>query len=290
MITIRKLMSFSPATRWRKTVRLLETYERSEATDHAYLLALTRLVRDGDLPPSVVDAADRLCGVLARSEPGDPLLRAVNTLRNRLAAHLGVEPADWDLSQPAGYGAPTDDGSESAGSRAAGTGLSGVTLVLESLRSPFNLGSIVRSAAAFGVGRVIAVGCADVQSPRFLRSAMGAESMVDLVVVGSDSPIDGVSDGAHAAAGANAPFGAPVPAAPPVIALELGGVPAGRFVFPDSGVLLVGSEELGLSPALLERADERVTVPMPGRKQSLNVGVAVGIALAFWSAAVSARS
>ncbi len=278
MITIRKLTRLAPATRWRKVVRLFESFERSGTFDPAYLPALVQLVRDADLPPAVIDAAVGLDAILADAPRGEPPRRAVNTLRHLLAAHVGAQPADWDLGEPAGFGAPTH--ADTATCRDAA--LERVTLLLESLRSPFNLGSIVRSAAAFGVGRVIAAGCADVRSPRFLRSAMGAESMVDLVTANAATPLGDLaleSDRALSHAGGQ-----------PLIALELGGTPVGRFHFPDAGVLMVGSEELGLSPGLLEHADYRVTVPMPGRKQSLNVGVAVGIALAFWSAAVSARS
>jgi TrmH family RNA methyltransferase len=72
----------------------------------------------------------------------------------------------------------------------------------------------------------------------------------------------------------------------PVVVLETGGEPIDTFRFPDSGVLVVGSEELGVRPELLNRSDHRVSIPMRGAKRSLNVGVACAIALYAWQSSV----
>jgi TrmH family RNA methyltransferase len=77
----------------------------------------------------------------------------------------------------------------------------------------------------------------------------------------------------------------PVPPCP-VFALETGGVPIEEFSFPRRGLLIAGSEELGVSPRALAAADAslgRVSIPCYGAKASLNVSVAFGIALAAWS-------
>jgi TrmH family RNA methyltransferase len=68
----------------------------------------------------------------------------------------------------------------------------------------------------------------------------------------------------------------------PFIALEVGGEPLDSFTFPETGTLLVGSEELGLSSAARDAADYTVSVGMAGVKGSLNVSVACGIALHTW--------
>ena len=73
----------------------------------------------------------------------------------------------------------------------------------------------------------------------------------------------------------------------PVFVLETGGTPLKDFVFPRQGIVIIGSEELGVSPAALERATYgRVTIPMKGMKASLNVGVAFGILMQAWVGAV----
>ena len=74
----------------------------------------------------------------------------------------------------------------------------------------------------------------------------------------------------------------------PVFALETGGTPISDFSFPKQGICLIGSEELGLSPEALDRADYgHVSIPMKGLKASLNVGVALGVLLASWTQSVA---
>jgi TrmH family RNA methyltransferase len=71
----------------------------------------------------------------------------------------------------------------------------------------------------------------------------------------------------------------------PVFALETGGIPLTEFPFPERGLLIAGSEELGVSPQALAAADAslgRVSIPVYGAKASLNVSVAFGIALENW--------
>ncbi|MDR0324082.1 MAG: hypothetical protein LBI12_06525, partial [Treponema sp.] len=71
----------------------------------------------------------------------------------------------------------------------------------------------------------------------------------------------------------------------PVFALETGGTPIGEFPFPRNGLLITGSEELGVSPRALAAAEAslgRVSIPCYGAKASLNVSVAFGIALNMW--------
>ena len=72
----------------------------------------------------------------------------------------------------------------------------------------------------------------------------------------------------------------------PVFALESGGTKLTEFDFPDKGIMIVGSEELGVSPESLAVADAslgRVSIPIYGAKGSLNASVAFGIAMQAWS-------
>jgi TrmH family RNA methyltransferase len=78
----------------------------------------------------------------------------------------------------------------------------------------------------------------------------------------------------------------------PFFALETGGTPLADFVFPSRGVLIAGSEELGVSPRALAAADAslgRVTIPTLGAKGSLNVSVAFGIVMQAWAASCVRR-
>ncbi len=251
MITIRKLAELPAPTRRRKIVRLLESWMRERQwPDPAYLDRLARLVEaDAELPEAVRLAAHGLRGGQQTDLP-----RATDHLRHLLMRHLGIAPGDWDLLPPAGVqGVP----------RAVPGVLSQVELYLESIRSPFNLGSIIRTAAAFGIARIgMSDDCPSLDHPRVRRSAMGA---VDLVEVrrGSAAELRGTPE-------------------VPWIALETGGRPCFEYPYPARGILMLGSEELGLSPGALALAAGRVSIPLSGAKASLNVGVAGGIALAAW--------
>ncbi|MFP4113504.1 MAG: TrmH family RNA methyltransferase [Spirochaetales bacterium] len=285
MITMRKLRSLPSSTRHRKIARILEAWVRDAAIpDSAYVRDLLALIEDDEgLPEAVRAAATHAVATTAdapsvsdRAEAGDREaaggaggvtgVRAIDRLRHLLLRHLGMEPADWDLLPPAGVPASARPGSEPR-SGEPHVGLSHVGLYLEAIRAPFNVGSILRTAAAFGV-RVIGVSddVPPAEHPRVRRSAMGAVECVTLV--------RGALDVVAARIGG------------PVIALELGGTPIESFAFPERGVLVLGSEELGISPKTLKRADHRVSIPMPGPKASLNVGVACGIALAAWRVAI----
>ncbi len=251
MITIRKLAKLPVATRRRKIVRLLESFERDRQwPDSTYREGLAGVLEaDVELPPAVRDAAAGLRGDSQADMP-----RVANDLRHRLMQYLGLAPGEWDLLPPAG----------SAATQARPVSpLAHVELYLESIRSPFNLGSIIRTAAAFGIERIgISDDCPSVDHPRVQRSAMGA---VDLVQI-CRRPLEALAETSDASC----------------FALEFGGRPCFELVYPRRGVLMLGSEELGLSPNALALARETISIATSGRKASLNVGVACGIALAAW--------
>jgi TrmH family RNA methyltransferase len=147
-----------------------------------------------------------------------------------------------------------------------------MVVYVEDVRSPFNVGSIFRTAEAFGAERILLSPRTPLPShPRAMRTSLGAESVLPWV---------------RAELSAAASLGG-------VFALELGGTPIDRFTFPRNGVVLVGSEELGLSPEALRIADGhsgRVSIPLCGAKRSLNVSVAFGILMHAWHAALTSST
>ena len=73
----------------------------------------------------------------------------------------------------------------------------------------------------------------------------------------------------------------------PIFALETGGTDIRNFDFPKKGIVVIGSEELGVSPDALAMAKAgTVTIPMTGVKASLNVGVAFGILMERWTSSI----
>ena len=145
MITLRKLRSLPERTRARKIARMLESCQRSATLPQGrYLGELALIVEsDASLPDAVraaaADLRDRAAVLPAPAGPRETaaLLRHVDRVRHCLTGYLGAEPADWDLLPPAGL--------PGGATLRAPAPLSGVSLYLESIRSPFNLGSIIRT-------------------------------------------------------------------------------------------------------------------------------------------------
>ena len=257
MFTLRRLSRLGARQRLAKAALILQAAEeniaRAQPVDAGYLRDLAGLIAswtDG----AAAEAAEALATALAAEAPGPApeLLRAVNGLRHALLARLGAEPSEWDLLGPDG------------GLDRSGVTVRPICVYLEDLRSPFNVGAIFRTAEAFGAARLILSPRTPLPThPRAVRTARGAVGAVPWEVRAL-ADLD-VSDG--------------------VFALELGGRDVGSFPFPRSGTVLVGSEELGLSPEALRLAESslgRVSIPLAGAKRSLNVSVAFGILMQRW--------
>ena len=190
------------------------------------------------------------------AEPLDEL-RVCNYARNTLLELLGTFPAEWDLVI-----APHAPGTAEDGTVRARDFFPGVCVYAEDIRSPFNIGSIFRTAEAMGAEKVlISPHCIDPTQPRAIRSGMGCIETLGWERCDLNQ----------------------LPADLPVFALETGGTPIEEFKFPSRGICIIGSEELGVSPEALARATYgTVTIPMKGLKASLNVGVAFGILMQKW--------
>ena len=77
----------------------------------------------------------------------------------------------------------------------------------------------------------------------------------------------------------------------PIFALELGGEPLEGFSFPCQGIVILGSEELGISREARELCTYgTVSIPMLGAKGSLNVAVAFGIIMYSWTRSLASDS
>ncbi len=137
------------------------------------------------------------------------------------------------------------------------------TVVLWDVADPGNAGTLLRSAAAFGYDLAVTAGTVDLWDPKVLRAAAGAHFGRTLVRLGPD-PLP------ELAAAGLAPVAAVVDGGrPPEQALAVSGPVA----------LLVGNEPHGLPDPVIAAAPGAVTIPMPGRTESLNVAAAGAILL-----------
>ena len=149
-----------------------------------------------------------------------------------------------------------------------------IFLILHNIRSAYNVGSIFRTADATGVSKIYL--CGYTPTP-LLRQGFGGQAKVGKTALGAEKTIpweqfkqtwrllekfkrDGIK----------------------IIALEQTASSKNIFEYnflKQSIAIIVGHERKGLSDKILEYADTVVEIPMRGKKESLNVAVATGIAL-----------
>ena len=135
------------------------------------------------------------------------------------------------------------------------------TVVLDRLQDAGNVGSILRSAAAFGVQQVLALkGTAALWSPKVLRAGMGAHFSLRLTEGLEESALQALR-------------------VPLVATSSHAGDDLPDACLPPQCAWVLGHEGQGLSPALLQRCALRVRIPQPGGEESLNVAAAAAVCL-----------
>ena len=127
-------------------------------------------------------------------------------------------------------------------------------LALWKIADPGNLGTLLRTADAFGAAVALSAGSADPLSPKALRASVGAIFRVPLVSW-DDVPPRRVALVAH------------------------GGVPLADVDLTGRVTLLLGAERQGLPDELVAASDVTATIPLPGAAESLNVAAAGAVAL-----------
>ena len=136
------------------------------------------------------------------------------------------------------------------------------TVFLEGVQDPANVGAILRSAAAFGIARlVLDRACADPWSPKALRAGMGGQFGLGILEV---------KDLGEQIENFKGTIACTVPR---------GGVALADAPLERSVAWVFGGEGRGLSDETIRRADLRVTIPMATGTESLNVAAAAAICL-----------
>lgn len=176
--------------------------------------------------------------------PRDLLAAALATETPQLVAAL-VEPPQWSWNDLFTDAAP-------------------LIVVLAGLQDPGNLGTILRSAEAFGASGVIALpGTVSAWNPKAVRASAGSVLRMPLLAA------DETEAFAHLRHAGVRILAAAVRGAQPASAANLAGPVA----------LLIGNEGNGLPPELAAQADGAVTIPCPGPVESLNAAVAASVLL-----------
>jgi TrmH family RNA methyltransferase len=135
-------------------------------------------------------------------------------------------------------------------------------ILLEDPRDLGNMGACVRVAAAADIAGVFTTGSHDPWHPDALRGAAGLHYALPVVRLAHSEELDSLDR--------------------PLIALDPDGEPLTPQGLPPRALLAFGTERYGLSDALLERADARVSIPMRPGVSSLNLATSVAAVLFGW--------
>jgi RNA methyltransferase, TrmH family len=133
-------------------------------------------------------------------------------------------------------------------------------LVLDDIRDPGNLGTIIRTADWFGITNIVASEhTADFYNPKVISATMGSFSRVrmcytELTFYVSDCEV-------------------------PVYGAFLSGVNIHEQEFSEGGLIVIGNESNGISPAVEQYVRHRISIPGSGKAESLNAAIATGIIL-----------
>lgn len=137
-------------------------------------------------------------------------------------------------------------------------------LAVESIDSPGNLGTIIRTAEATGIAGIFTIGPhADPWDPAAVRATMGSLFSQKLVKCSAREFTDWAAS-----------FGVAIIGSSPSGLLDYRSL---RCRWP--AVLMIGSEKYGLSEGLMQASDFTVKIPMAGRCDSINAAVAAGVLL-----------
>lgn len=133
-------------------------------------------------------------------------------------------------------------------------------LVLDQVRDPGNLGTIVRTAVSFGMDAIVQIGeSADVTNPKVVRSTMGGIFKIPIIQTDVKSCFNHIK----------------VPKFATYLDEKARNITEANL---EKGAIILGNEAKGISSEVLENVDEKIIIPMINT-ESLNVSIAGSIAM-----------
>ena len=135
-----------------------------------------------------------------------------------------------------------------------------ITIALDTIQDPGNMGTIIRTADWFGIDQVVCShDSADIYNPKVVQSTMGSIGRVKVFYTDLQKWIKEQDVKIYAAA--------------------LEGEDIKKIKTFREGIIIIGNESKGIHPDLLQIANERITIARAGKAESLNAAVATGIIL-----------
>ncbi|MDR1345987.1 MAG: RNA methyltransferase [Bacteroidales bacterium] len=142
-------------------------------------------------------------------------------------------------------------------------------LVLDDIRDPGNLGTILRTADWFGVLQVLcSASTVEVTSPKVIQATMGSFTRVKVIYSDLSQYLDSIAGNRR------------------ILGTFMSGSHIGDIRFCAGDILIIGNETNGISPEIAMRVTDRVHIPATchtvSHAESLNASVAAGIAMFCW--------
>jgi TrmH family RNA methyltransferase len=136
-----------------------------------------------------------------------------------------------------------------------------ITLVLDTIQDPGNLGTIIRIADWFGIENIVcSIGCADMYNAKVVQSTMGSLGRVNVVYT---NLVEWLNENKNVK----------------IYSASLEGRDVKVFGKLKEGMLIIGNEANGVSDEVMELVNEKINIPRIGEAESLNAAVATGIIL-----------
>ena len=136
-----------------------------------------------------------------------------------------------------------------------------IHLVLDDIRDPGNLGTIIRTADWYGINKIIASSeTADFYNPKVISATMGSFTRTKIFYTGLESYLAGQTGR-------------------PIYGAFLHGNSIYQTDFSSGGFLVIGNESRGISERLEPHITERITIPRIGKAESLNAAIATAVVL-----------
>lgn len=133
-------------------------------------------------------------------------------------------------------------------------------LLLDGVSDPGNMGAIIRTANAAGYGEIYLVGCTDPYSPKSVRASMSGIFFVKIYMGTREAVLEALSG-------------------LPILAADMDGENIFSFRPPEKFALAIGNEANGISEEVFRKAQHKLKIPMRAAQESLNAGIAAGIAM-----------
>ncbi len=136
-----------------------------------------------------------------------------------------------------------------------------ITLALDTIQDPGNMGTIIRTADWFGVDQIVcSENCTDIYNPKVVQSTMGSIARVKVLYTDLQQWLSSQKEIS-------------------IYAALLNGEDVTAMKKPTEGIIVIGNESKGIGSGIIEMVNVKITIPQKGNAESLNAAVATGIIL-----------